>query len=380
VRFSQFVKSGTFEAFSLILVALNNLMLGIQANYLSQNVGGNVVPVSFQILEIVFCALFTGELILRIIAYRQAFFRGSAVGFNVMDCLLVSFNLLEMCVQGGATTFLENLTALRVVRVFRLVRVIRLCRVLKHVRELRTLIVSIGASMKALAWTVVLLCLLIYTASLMVTQAVFEKRQAVHESGIETDLDDLTRFFGDFGLTMLSIFEALFGGQDWDVFLYPLMVHISPWIALPWSCFMCFGLLTIMNAITGVFVDNVLQCTKKNEELYLVNNVRELFSILPDGMNGTMSWSVFESLMDTRQMREAIHAINLDPADARGLFRLLDADSSGCVCAQEFFAGCLRLRGPAKALDLAILHFEMKKLAQQMMGSMQSERTDASGF
>mmetsp|Transcript_132133 Transcript_132133/g.329536 ORF Transcript_132133/g.329536 Transcript_132133/m.329536 type:complete len:292 (+) Transcript_132133:3-878(+) len=277
-----------------------------------------------------------------------------------------------MFVQGGASAFLENLTALRVIRVFRLVRVIRLCRVLKHVRELRTLIISIAASMKALVWTILLLLMLIYTASLVVTQAVFEKRQAIHEAGLDVDVDDLMSMFGDLGLTMLSMFEALFGGQDWDVFLTPLMEHISPWLALPYSVFILFGLLTIMNAITGVFVDNVLQCTKKNEEMYLVNNVRELFSKIPNGMNGTMSWKVFESLLNTQQMREAIHAINLEPADARGLFRLLDADNSGCVCAQEFFAGCLRLRGPAKALDLAILHFEVKKLAQQITGFLPS--------
>merc|ERR1712061_754405 len=111
----------------------------------------------------------------------------------------------------------------------------------------------------------------------------------------------------------------------------PLMTHITPWVAIPWTCYIAFGTLAMLNAITGVFVENVLMCTKKNEEVYLVNNVRELFSKIPDGIRGTMDWLCFESLLSTEQMCEAIQAINLEPDDARGLFRLLDSDNSGCV-------------------------------------------------
>jgi len=269
--------------------------------------------------------------------------------------------------QGGVgSAIMQNLAVLRAVRIFRLVRLIRLCRVLKHVRELRTLIVSIGTSLKALAWTLVLMLLLVYCASLVVTHLVFEKRQEAFESGQDLELHELEDLFGDMGRTMLSLFESLFGGQDWDIFLRPLMTHITPWIALPWCSYIAFGMLAMLNTITGVFVENVLQCTKKNEEVYLVNNVRELFSTVPGGIHGKMDWRCFERLLNTSQMQDAIQAINLEDADARGLFKLLDADNSGLVCAEEFLAGCLRLRGPAKALDLAILHFELRKLGQHL--------------
>merc|ERR1712014_133137 len=66
---------------------------------------------------------------------------------------------------------------------------------------------------------------------------------------------------------------------------------------------------------------------------------------------------------------------NLEPSDARGLFRLLDADSSGSVCAEEFFSGCLRLRGPAKALDLALLAHEVKGIAMDFKTHSQFVQT-----
>jgi len=352
---------------SFVLVVLNSLMLGVQANYNSTNVGENADHWFFTLAEGVFCILFTTELILRIIAHGHGFLRGRGWTFNVMDSVLVVMNLMEVIMQGGAvSSVVQNLTLLRIVRICRLVRLIRLCRVLKYVRELRTIIVSIGISLKSLAWTVVLLLLLIYCSSLVVTHIVFEKRQTAYETGLDNDLEELKYLFGDLGLTMLSMFETLFGGQDWDVFLRPLMTHISPWIALPWSCYVAFGVLAMLNAMTGVFVENVVQSTKRNEEAFLVNNVRELFSKIPDGIHGKMDWHRFESLLNTSQMQEAIQAIKLELADARGLFKLLDADNSGCVCAEEFLAGCLRLRGPAKALDLAILHFEVRKLTQRV--------------
>merc|ERR1719440_1645900 len=69
-------------------------------------------------------------------------------------------------------------------------------------------------------------------------------------------------------------------------------------------------------------------------------------------------------------------SVDLDPSEARSLFKLMDADQSGTVEAEEFVMGCLRLRGTAKAIDLATLMYEnrrwfhrfeklLKKLRQQ---------------
>jgi len=64
-------------------------------------------------------------------------------------------------------------------------------------------------------------------------------------------------------------------------------------------------------------------------------------------------------------MREYFKAIDVDPSEAKGLFRLLDIDSSDALDAEEFLGGCLRLRGPAKALDVALLMHEVKNLNQR---------------
>jgi hypothetical protein len=75
-----------------------------------------------------------------------------------------------------------------------------------------------------------------------------------------------------------------------------------------------------------------------------------------------MTWDDFNSKLSRPEMKTYFKAIDLDPSEARGLFRLLDLDGSGTVNAEEFLNGCLRLRGPAKALDLSLIMLEMCRM------------------
>merc|ERR1719223_1055502 len=122
----------------------------------------------------------------------------------------------------------------------------------------------------------------------------------------------------------------------------------------------------MMNVVTGVFVESVVENAKREKDLFLVNNVRELFQELDGGLQAVMSWEIFQGQLDKPQMQEAFKAINVDPSEALGLFRLMDIDGSGEVGAEEFLSGCLRLRGPAKALDLALLIREVRRFSQHI--------------
>eukprot|EP00435_Cladocopium_sp_Y103_P036245 s135_g9.t1 len=59
-----------------------------------------------------------------------------------------------------------------------------------------------------------------------------------------------------------------------------------------------------------------------------------------DGCNETDVRAFFESL-------------DLDIWDAWSFFKLLDTDGGGMVEVEEFFMGCLRFRGTARAMDVA---------------------------
>merc|ERR1712228_849165 len=70
--------------------------------------------------------------------------------------------------------------------------------------------------------------------------------------------------------------------------------------------------------------------------------------------------------LEVPQMQEFFKAIDVDQSEAKGLFHLLDLDNSGSVSAEEFINGCLRLRGPAKSLDLALLIQEVRIALSQL--------------
>ena len=52
---------------------------------------------------------------------------------------------------------------------------------------------------------------------------------------------------------------------------------------------------------------------------------------------------------------------NTEEEDAYELFHMLDASHEGHIQADEFLNGCLRLDGPAKAIDLAAFMEESRK-------------------
>merc|ERR1712100_887186 len=94
----------------------------------------------YRIIDLLFCLLFSGELVLRIIAYGREFFSiGNAEWkWNWFDFVLVANMLLDeiisMIAFGGISLSGErqgmNFSFLRILRILRLVKVLRVVRVL----------------------------------------------------------------------------------------------------------------------------------------------------------------------------------------------------------------------------------------------------------
>jgi hypothetical protein len=165
---------------------------------------------------------------------------------------------------------------------------------------------------------------------------------------------------------MRSFFQALTGGVDWQDLVTPLEADVSVYISNPICAYIAFAQLAMLNVVTVVFVESVLENSKVDKELMLVNNARELFRSLEGGLNGLLSWELFEEKLDTVPLQEFFKSIGVDRSEAKGLFRLLDLDDSGEISADEFLSGCLRLNGNAKALDLALLIREIKSMENRL--------------
>ena len=74
-----------------------------------------------------------------------------------------------------------------------------------------------------------------------------------------------------------------------------------------------------------------------------------------------MTWPDFQNQLENPHLQQLLNSLDVDEQDAAALFHMLDASHEGRIQADEFLNGCLRLDGPAKAIDLAAFIEEQRK-------------------
>jgi len=175
------------------------------------------------------------------------------------------------------------------------------------------------------------------------------------------DEDVLYYYFGSLGRAILSLWQAMSGGLDWDSLAGPFFTKISWLTGMAFASYIAFALLALMNVVTGVFVQTALLSAQKEEQNFVTSQIISLFSKSDSDGDARLSWDeVLDSLQDPISQKEWI-SIGIQEADARYLFKLLDLETSGEVAFEEFMAGCLRLNGSAKALDLLTVMQEARR-------------------
>lgn len=343
--------------------------------YPTRNLGSTSLPIALRAIELSLCAFFTFEIILRLFVFRLDFFRMSGRAWNVFDMLLVfmqlvdeliNFIVLRTASDSGESALVADLTVMRMFRLFRLVRIVRLVRVMRMIGELRTLVMSIAGSMKSLLWAVFLLFLIIYIVAVYITQLVSDYRSANLNTGVVVH-EQLTYLYSDLGRTMLTLYQSVTGGVDWDIAVTPLSKEVSTFLGFVFTFYVAFILLAMMNVVTGVFTETAILSAKKDKDVYMVNHVRELFNNLDLDDSGMISWNQIESQLETTEIQEYFKAIDVDVSEAQALFKLLDLNDSGVISADDFLNGCIRIRGPARALETMLLLRETMRLADRQV-------------
>lgn len=253
-----------------------------------------------------------------------------------------------------------NLSFLRVLRILRLVRLVRLARVLRFVRQLRTLVCSIGVSMQSLGWTVMLIMLLIYVIGIYFTQSVSAQKREGGDLNSATFIS-LDYYFGTLGRSILTLFEAITGGVDWDELCNPLIAEISTFTGLLFCCYILFAVFALMNVVTGVFVESALQGSAQDKESQIVGTLEDLFVEFDVDNSGTIAEEEFHAMLQDAGAISQFKALDVNMHQAKSLFHLIDIERTGVIDIDAFIMGCLRLRGTARAADMTTLIYELKR-------------------
>lgn len=350
-KLRNLVESDAFGYFITSLVMVNAVSIGMETDYAARHDGIGRLPFSHAVSTL-FCYVFTVEVSLRVGVHGLDFFWGPDWRWNLFDFLIVGLQWFEQVadllfnLDGHASAM--NFGFLRILRTLRVVRIMRLARVLHLVVELRTMVSSIVASLKPLFWATLLFSMLIYAVAVAMTQISNEYRASNGSDG------QLERYFCSLGTATLALWECISGGMDWQDMAQPLQ-KVNPMMGVFFSAYVAFSVLAMMNVITGIFVDNAKTYAQQDKDSYVVRHVLNLFKQTDLNEKNAIDWKVFQAKLDTRELQELFEAVEVNVADARSLFRLIDTDNSGSVTPDELMRGWIRLQGPAKALDLSLL-------------------------
>eukprot|EP00931_Biecheleriopsis_adriatica_P039353 TRINITY_DN22508_c0_g1_i1.p1 TRINITY_DN22508_c0_g1~~TRINITY_DN22508_c0_g1_i1.p1 ORF type:complete len:596 (+),score=101.66 TRINITY_DN22508_c0_g1_i1:65-1789(+) len=370
----KLVRSNTFEAFFACLIVSNAFLIGFQVEFTAAHLD-EPVPPGFNIVQTIYSFFFLVELVLRIAAQGLPFFTDidnhGTWGWNMLDFFVVVTSLLEVVVSLLSETAspmipTTGLRILRLLRVTRLIRVIRIVRVVRFIRALRTLVYSIFCTLRALVWSMVLLILIMYAFSILITDSVITE---VAQSNASRDSPVMVHF-GTMRATMDTLFKSLTGGLNWSQAFDPLVATVGWLYGLVFIFYIAFCYFAVLNVMTGVFCDSAIRSAERDHEMAVqaiyqdkqryLEAVKNIFDKLDSDKSGSITILEFENHFDNPHIRAMLLALELDATDAWTLFKALDADGDNMLMAEEFLDGCVALRGSAKAVDLASLRKEIK--------------------
>lgn len=367
----RLVRGLHFEILSMTMILCSAVHVGLQTDYMARHMQAHA-PTPYRIFDIVFMMFFLIECSLRIFVYRARYFYMWGWAWNAFDLCLVLLQITEEIitsvshhssrneeVQSGFTSsFL-----FRLVRILRAVRVVRVVHVLRMTEELRLLVSCIVHSSKAFFWSTVLIMLMVYVFGVHFTQIAL--LQQLEAESFSRGLAELAQWYGSVPRSVFSLFQGLTGGVDWNDLADPLIREVSPWMGILFFLYVSFALLAVMNVVTATFVQNAIERAAQVKETQKVSQASRLFRTLDTDSSGVITFDEIESNLESKEVQEFFRSIDVDLSEARCLFDMLDTDNSGAIEFSEFLSGCLRLQGPAKAIDLVLVMRELKEVLQR---------------
>jgi len=311
--------------------------------------------------------IFAVELLARVYAEGRKFACGEDKFYNALDTMLVILSVFDTATQvanddasGGSV---GKMMVLRVLRVVRVIRVVRVMRVLRFVRPLRVLVHSICATVRPLAYAIVLLATIMYSFAVVFTEA-----------ARGTQSEHMALYFGSLLRSVLTLFKSVSNGVSWELAFHPL--HDVHWLyGALFVLYVVFGQLAVLNVMTAQFCSSAIESSNRDDDdmisEHLTNKsfyVKKLKALFADiaGDDEMLAVDTFEQNINDEHMQAFFQTLGIKVSDAFTLFKLLDRSEEHCIDLERFVEGCLSLKGNASAMGLGNLAHEVRWLTQHL--------------
>jgi len=171
--------------------------------------------------------------------------------------------------------------------------------------------------------------------------------------------------FGSLFLAVLTLFQAMSGGVDWHE-VWQILDALGWGYRGVFLLYIGFSFLTLLNVVTAVFIEGtMMRCTTDRglvvqSELMakrdFLQAMRKVFQELDVDEDGDITVEELRGRMQEPEIGAYFSQLGVDSDQVGKLFLLLDKDKSGSLDPEEFMFGCLKFRGDAKSLDIAVMH------------------------
>jgi len=374
---ARIVKSAQFNWLVISVIFVNCFYQWYQSN---EEVKSAVKSDEIGTVEVCFWGFYTFEVFIKLIVHRAYFFCNDDLSWNLFDFFLVTVGaidlLLRSALQGSnpSNSGSVKVIFLRVLRVLRLARILRGLKALRFFAELRLMLSCLSHSVQSLFWSIVMLVFIFYIFGLIFVQGIVSYIQDEKDVILDEDLHDILAMYGSVEQTMLTLYMASTGGNDWAIYYKALQPNFSKYVLL---FFVSFIQIALLNILTGIFVENALKSAEPDLEEKAkefrkkeIVDAEVLFRVCKDmglGAEHSISRVEFAEAFCGNKLRAYMSVLGLRFDDPYALYELMimTSEAEGEELKQEdFVTGCIRLKGNASNMDMYLLKNQVENVTR----------------
>jgi len=224
--------------------------------------------------------------------------------------------------------------------------------------------------LKSMLWAVLLIFIITYVVGVFFLQAT---TTFIMEHEVDSSVSkDLVAHWGSVQQAMLSLYMASTSGDSWKTIAQPL-AHIGSSMYLLFLIYIAFFIFVVTNTLTSLFLEATIANAEKDHEMVVheelkkkgefIRKLQLFFNTMDNDGSGVISEAEFSQHMEDPELIAFASSLDIDVMDVAQFFRLLSNNGQDPVDIETFVVGCIKLRGPAKSLDLQFLLFLCRRLA-----------------
>lgn len=344
-----------FNMLSALVITCNTIFIGYVAEYNINNIGGRG-SLAIDAIELAFGCYYMIEVALRMLALGLQFI---ICYWNLFDVLVVTLWLVEVGAEMLQNTNAVSFTYLRIARMLKLVKLLRVVRFMRLFRELRLIVDSLLGSFRTMLWSIALIAMISFVFAVLFVQAttvyLADNALAVQDGG------PLARYWSSVPTAMFTLYMSTTGGADWGEVAMSLKDAGRFYEAL-FCLYIAFWTLVLVNAMNALFIDSIMLYSAKDQNAVLqdkinrkqefMSGVAAFYKEMDENKSGAVSFDEFQNHLADPRLAAFAASIDIDPCELEQFFTILSHRGKSSVDLDTFVAGCIKLGGLARSMDV----------------------------